>query len=134
MGMWRFVRQGDRSQETEVRSNPAAVESGRLRVSGIVFSFLLCLAMPLAGQLVFPTVVERTGPVAGTFRLPYRSSGKGSLAIRWTDSYGRVVEDRKIPFEINDETEIGFTLDTRRAVAMKNTLDVHFTIDGVNKR
>jgi hypothetical protein len=95
---------------------------------------LLCLPVAWASDLVFPTVVERTGEVSGVYRLNYRTSGKGELAVRWTDVYGRVIEDRKILLDLNDETEIGFTLDLRRAVAMKNTLEAHLTLDGVNKR
>src|ERR1700687_638738 len=96
--------------------------------------FLLWLPVAWAGDLVFPAVVERAGEVSGVYRLNYRTSGKGELAIRWIDVYGRVIEDRKIPLDLNDETEIGFTLDARRAVAMKNTLAAHLTLDGVNKR
>ena len=97
-------------------------------------SAALGLSIVLMGQVTFPSVVERTGPVAGSFRLPYRATGKGALEVKWTDTYGRVVEDRTIPFELNDESEVGFTIDARRARAMRNTLDLHFTLDGVNKR
>src|SRR6478736_2586597 len=102
-------------------------------MSKFISAVVLCLPL-LRGELLFPPVIERTAPVPGVYRLPYRSTGKGELAIRWTDSYGRVVEDRKIPVELNDEQEIGFTIDGSRAVAMKNTLLAHLTLDGVNKR
>src|SRR5690242_11310029 len=95
--------------------------------------FSLC-AMAAGGEIVFPAAVERDAPVPGVYRINPRATGKGELSIRWTDVYGRVVDERKIPVQLNDETEIGFTIDPRRAVAMKNTLQVHFTFDGVNKK
>ena len=56
------------------------------------------------------------------------------MQIRWTDSYGRVVEDRKLAVELNDETDIHFSLDMDRAVAMQNKLEIHFEFDGLNKK
>jgi hypothetical protein len=97
-------------------------------------SFTLCLSTAVAGELVFPPAIERTGPAAGVYRLPYRSSGKGELTIRWTDTYKRLVEELRIPVELNDEQEIGFTLDGSRAVAMKNNLTAHLKLDGMNKK
>lgn len=97
-------------------------------------SFLLCTcAAAWGGELVFPPVVERDAEVPGVYRIS-RATGKGVLSILWKDVWGRIVDERKIPVELNDETEIGFRLDARRAVAMKNELDVNFTFDGVNKR
>jgi hypothetical protein len=99
-----------------------------------LMGLLLCLPAAWASDLVFPSAVERTGEVAGVYRMNSRATGKGQLAIRWRDVYGRVIEDRKIPIELNDETEIGSTLDIHRGVAMKNTIEAHLNLDGVNKR
>jgi hypothetical protein len=99
-----------------------------------LMGLLLCLPAAWASDLVFPSAVERTGEVAGVYRMNSRATGKGQLAIRWRDVYGRVIEDRKIPIELNDETEIGFTLDIHSGVAMKNTIEAHLNLDGVNKR
>ncbi len=89
----------------------------------------------LAAEIILPsTAFERDAPVAAVYRTNARATGKGNLSIRWTDVHGRVVEDRQIAVELNDETDIGFTLDLRRAVAMKNELRAHFTFDGLNKK
>jgi hypothetical protein len=95
---------------------------------------LFWCAAAFGGELIFPPAVERDAPVSAAYRLNGRATGKGELTIRWTDVYGRVIDDRKIPVQLNDETEIGFTLDARRAVAMKNTLQAHFSFEGVNKK
>ena len=95
--------------------------------------FLSVCAIALGGDLIFPSSVERDAPVPAVYRIS-RATGKGDLALRWTDVYGRLIDERKIQLELNDETEIGFSIDVRRAVAMKNDLQVHFTFDGVNKR
>ncbi|HYM12431.1 MAG TPA: alpha-amylase family protein [Bryobacterales bacterium] len=92
-------------------------------------------SLAFAGEIVLPSnALERDHPVTAVYRTNGLATGRGELAIRWTDVYGRVVEDRKIPFELNDETDVGFTLDLRRAVAMKNELRAHFSFDGVNKK
>src|ERR1043166_9353623 len=99
------------------------------------FISVIALCLPArGGELLFPPAIDRAAPVAGVYRLPYRASGKGELAIRCTGSYGRVVEDRKIPVELKDEQQISFLIDATRAVAMKNNLTAHLTLDGVNKK
>src|SRR5581483_9935654 len=102
-------------------------------MSRFVSAVIFCLPL-LRGELLFPPVIDRSASVPGAYRLPYRTTGKGELSIRWTDSYGRVIEGRKIPVELNDEQEIGFTLDGSRAVVMKNNLHVHLMLDGLNKK
>ncbi len=98
----------------------------------------LCLVISpaiFAAEIVLPsTALERNSVVPVVYRTNSLATGKGELRIEWTDAYGRVVEDRKIPVELTDETEMGFPLDLRRAVAMKNELRVHFTFDGLNKK
>src|SRR5687767_8505659 len=87
-----------------------------------------------AADLVLPgTSFERDRPVSVVYRTNPQATGKGQLAIKWTDVYGRVVEDRSIPVELIDETEIQFPLDLRRAVAMRNTLEAKLTLDGTDK-
>jgi hypothetical protein len=54
--------------------------------------------------------------------------------VTWTDVYDRLVEQRTIPFELRGTSEVPFTLDLRRAVAMRNKLTVHLSFRGaVNK-
>jgi hypothetical protein len=87
-----------------------------------------------AAELSLPAVVEREGIVTGVYRTSPQATGKGSLALRWTDRLGRVVEERRIAVELTDETEVRFPLDLRRVVAMGNSVAVHFTFRGVNKK
>src|SRR3954447_13271934 len=99
--------------------------------------FLLAIAAASAGgaDLVLPPPpLERAAPVRVLFRTGPLATGKGELSIRWMDVHGRLVEDRKIPIELLDENEIGFTLDLRRAVAMRNELSAHFHLEGVNRK
>src|SRR5205085_8412244 len=78
--------------------------------------------------------LERDGPVHAIYRTNALATGKGEFAIDWSDVHGRLVESRKFAVELNDESEIGFDLDLRRAVAMQNEIRVHFSFDGVNKK
>lgn len=97
--------------------------------------FLALPAAALAAEIVLPaTALERDAPVTAIFRTNGHATGKGTLSVRWTDLLGRVVEDRQIPVELTDETEIRFLLDLRRAVATVNTLSLHFAFDGVDQR
>ena len=87
-----------------------------------------------SADLVLPgPALERDRAVSITFRTNPQATGKGQLAIKWTDVHGRVVEDRTIPVELTDETEIQFPLDVRRAVGMRNNLEARLTLEGVDK-
>jgi hypothetical protein len=82
-------------------------------------------------DLVFPsTALERDGSVHVMFRTSGLATGRGTLSIEWTDSYGRLVDQRTIPVQLSDESQIGFDIDLRRAVAMQNELHAHFTFEG----
>ncbi len=100
-------------------------------------SCLLLLSASLlatAAEIVLPSgSLERTAPVTAVFRTNPQASGKGTLSIRWTDSYGRAVDERLLPVGLVDETEIAFELDLRRAVAMQNDLEVKLTLRGTDK-
>lgn len=105
------------------------------RFYSTVVAFTLLASRAFGGEIILPSnALERDRPVAAIYRTNARATGKGEIALRWTDVFGRVVEDRKVPFELTDETDVGFTLDLRRAVAMKNELAVHFSFEGVNKK
>ena len=85
-------------------------------------------------ELILPSAaLERNGPVRAIFRSAPLVTGRGELSIEWTDSYGRVIDRRTIPVELNDETDIGFDLDLRRAEAMQNVLKGHLVLDGRDK-
>lgn len=93
----------------------------------------MAASLAAAGELVFPAAVERDGLVNGVYRIGRKTTGKGELAIRWTDVYGRVIQDRKIPVDLDGRTEIAFSIDARRAVAMKNRLEAQLSGDASGK-
>ncbi|MBL8179751.1 MAG: beta-galactosidase [Bryobacterales bacterium] len=97
---------------------------------------LLLLPVVASGsELVLPqAALERSGPTPIVYRLNSLATGKGELHLRWTDSYGRTIEDRTAAVNLHDENEIGFTIDTRRAVAMRNEITARFRFEGVNRR
>jgi hypothetical protein len=96
---------------------------------------VLAASSAWSAEIVLPAApLERGGPAQAVYRTNQPATGKGELSIRWTDAHSRVVEDRRIPVELIDENEIGFTLDLRRAAAMRNVLSAHFQFDGVNKK
>jgi Beta-galactosidase/Beta-galactosidase trimerisation domain len=98
-------------------------------------SFLLAAFVTHAGSLALPAdSLERDRPVTVLYKLGPQATGKGTLHIHWTDSLGRVVEDRTLPVELTDENELRFDLDLRRAVAMRNEVSVHLLFDGANKK
>ena len=88
-----------------------------------------------SGEIILPSgALERDAPVWAFYRTNAQATGKGELALQWSDVHGRLVENRKIPFELADETDVGFPVDLRRAAAMKNELRAHFSFEGVNKQ
>ena len=96
---------------------------------------LLLPTLGFAAELVLPSpALERDHPVRVVYRTGGQATGKGELSLKWTDVFGRVVEDRKLAVELTDESAFGFTLDLRRAVAMTNNLHAHFSFEGVNQK
>src|SRR5579863_4800996 len=100
----------------------------------LLFVVLLWTSARGADILLPAGTLERSGPARFVYRTNSLATGTGELAIRWTDVLGRTVEDRKIPVELIDENEIGFTLDLRRAAAMRNVLTAHLHFDGRNRK
>lgn len=102
----------------------------------VFFVLALCSAtVTFAAELILPSnALERSGPVHAIFRTAPLATGTGQLSIEWTDVYGRVVDRRIIPVEMNDETDIGFDLDLRRAEAMQNEVRAHLVFEGTNKK
>ncbi|HEY2134114.1 MAG TPA: hypothetical protein VGH36_14270 [Acetobacteraceae bacterium] len=89
------------------------------------------LASPtLADTLIAPVAVERTGPVALTYRLDHKATGNFTLALDWTDSLGRLVEQRAMRVAVTNATDIPLTLDASRAAAMRNTLHARLMQNG----
>jgi hypothetical protein len=101
-----------------------------------ILAVLLTAASSWSADLVFPPPpLEREGPVQVAFRSANRlGKGNATLVIRWTDSYGRLVEDRSLPVTLNNAREIPFSIDLRRAVAMHNTLEARLDLGRGEKR
>lgn len=95
----------------------------------------LTVAAAFGAEIVLPTGgLEREGVVTAIYRTNQLATGKGDLSLKWTDSYGRVIEDWKLPVQLQDETEIAFPLRMERATAMKNELRAHFSFEGLNRK
>ncbi|MGI9073805.1 MAG: beta-galactosidase [Bryobacteraceae bacterium] len=101
-----------------------------------ILSALVALTIVGSGaELILPSpALERNGLVHPIFRTAPLVTGRGELSIEWTDSYGRVVDRRTIPVELNDETDIGFDLDLHRAAAMQNELHGRLVLNGRDKK
>ena len=106
------------------------------RLSLLIFCASVVSAQSaFAGEILLPSAaLERSRPVQFVYKTAWPSTGQGQLSIKWTDAYGRVIEDRKVPVTLTDESQVGFELDLRRAVAMQNELSVHFSFTGKNKK
>jgi len=100
------------------------------RFLSTVLFVLACSPNLAAAELIVLAAAERSSPVHAIFRTSPLATGTGNLSIEWTDTYGRVVERRTIPVELNDESDIGFDLDLRRAEAMQNQVHAHLVFDG----
>jgi len=87
----------------------------------------------VADQLVLPQAVERNQPIEIVYRFEQPATGSGFLDVDWNDIDGRLVERRRVPFELADAPQVGFSLDARRAVTMKNLLTVDLSLDGVDQ-
>jgi len=100
------------------------------RVAAAIF---LCSGAHGAEIILPAKSLEREGTAVALYRTNPLATGKGELHISWTDVHGRLVDDRRLRVELVDENEIRFTVDLRRACAMKNTLQARLTLDGVTK-
>ena len=96
-------------------------------------AFALVSSLGLAGQLVLPSpVLGRDRIIPVTYRFAGQISGEGKVSVRWTDSLGRLIEVQTFKVSLTDEDEFTFPIDLRRAVAMRNELEAHLSIDGTN--
>jgi hypothetical protein len=105
-----------------------------VRAAALLLIFGDWLSGPaVADQLVRPQAVERNQPIEVVYRFEQPATGSGFLDVDWNDVDGRLVEQRRIPFELADAPQVGFSLDARRAVTMKNLLTVDLSLDGVDQ-
>jgi hypothetical protein len=100
-----------------------------------IFAFITALGLATGSELILPAGIHDRGAIIPVvFRASQLGTGTGTLTVHWTDTHGRVVEDREIPVTLSDENEIVFTLDLRRAAAMDNDLRVHLSFEGKNRK
>ncbi|MBL8704649.1 MAG: beta-galactosidase [Rhodospirillales bacterium] len=89
-------------------------------------------ASSLADRIEVPAPgLARDRPASFTYHLDQPQTGTGMLAIEWSDVHGRVVERRRQPVTLTGGASIEFTLDLRRAAAMKNTVSAELTLDAI---
>jgi hypothetical protein len=83
-----------------------------------------------ADTLRLPQAAERDGTIAVVYRFDRPATGSGFLDIEWTDSVGRIVDRRRLAFDLDNAVSIDFSLDARRAVTIENKIEAHLTLDG----
>jgi hypothetical protein len=92
------------------------------------------IAHAAADQLAFPsTVLPREAAAQIVYRLDAPVRGAGLLHIDWSDDDGHVLDRRDIRVKLAGQSEIPFTLDTRRALAVGNRLAVRLAARGRTK-
>lgn len=117
-----------------------AIASGRgaavlVRIGAGLLVLIAELVHPAwSGELRLPApALERDGRHDVSYQLAEPMTGRGTLAVRWTDAVGRLVEAGEIPVEVRNDARIVFAIDTRRAVAVHNQVTAHLTFDGTDQ-
>jgi Beta-galactosidase len=115
--------------------SPMAGAKSSVRMGIFLWAVLVPTLSPAwSGEVILPSrFFERDARVQALYRAQSPGTGKGQLIVTWTDVYDRLIEQRKIPFELRDTSDVPFGLDLRRAVAMRNTLTVQFSFAGIDK-
>ena len=98
--------------------------------AALAAAFSLGAARAAQAELVFPAEIEQGARVPVVYRLAEPMSGTGALLVSWTDADGRIVENVRLPVTLDRARAIPFALDTRRAVAALNFLEVRLTLPG----
>src|ERR1700730_2101799 len=92
-----------------------------VRGAALLLIFGAWLSGPaVADQLVLPQAVERNQPIAIVYGFEQPAPGYGFLNGDGNRVDRHLVERRRVPFELTDAPQVGFSLDARRAVTMKN--------------
>ena len=83
-----------------------------------------------ADEIVLPAgILERGKSADVVYRVDPPATGRGTLSIAWTDSAGRVVDRRRLPIALDGSSDIRFSLDLARAVAMGNRLHAQLSLE-----
>ena len=95
------------------------------------FSLLLAPAVAPAGEIVLPAAaLDRGARIQARYRIDAPVTGRGTLTVTWTDVYDRLIEQLTIPVDLRSGPEVSFSLDLRRAVAMRNRLTARLALAG----
>jgi hypothetical protein len=97
----------------------------------LLFGSIWCKAAA-GDELVLPRSLPAGGLVEATWRFDTLLSGRGFLDVEWTDTEGRIVEQRRIALDLVNSKGITFPLDLRQAVTIKNKLAAHLSLDASN--
>ncbi len=100
-------------------------------------SLILCVGfviLPSAvwgGEIVLPApALDRDTRIQARYRIDVPATGRGTLTVTWTDVYDRLIERRAIPVDFRGGSDVAFSLDLRRAVAMQNRLTAQLSLAG----
>jgi len=72
-------------------------------------------------------IVTRTDALKAVLKLGAPARGEGSLSLKWTDSYGRLVATENRPVRLEGDA-LPISLPLNRAVALQNFLEVELTV------
>jgi len=89
---------------------------------------LLSATAVMAAELQIPdTIVTRGDVLQATLKLDKPLTGQGTLALTWTDSYGRTVTEQSDMVQVNGDT-VPLSLPLDRAVALQNFVEARLTV------
>ena len=73
----------------------------------LLLSVLVLTPSPAwSGEIILPSqALDRDTRVQARYRAQSAGTGKGQLTVTWTDVYDRLIEQRRIPFELRDTSE-----------------------------
>ncbi len=104
--------------------------AARWAIMVLVSAAAVSVGAASADELAVPKSAERDRQINAAYRFDTPATGRGSLAIEWTDADGRLVERRQIPLDLAGAAQVTFPLDMRRAVTVVNRLAAHLSLDG----
>jgi len=89
---------------------------------------LMTSGLALAAELeIAKEIVTRSDSLKAVLKLPAAATGRGTLTLTWTDSYGRTVAVEKKTVQVAGR-ELPLTLPLARAVALQNFLQAELTV------
>jgi len=100
------------------------------RLGGMAVMAAIWASSAWADTIAVPAPgLPRDKPATFVYMLDAPLTGTGALAVEWTDVHGRIVERRSQPVTLTGGQSVDFSLDLRRARAIKNTVRARLTLD-----